>query len=284
MATKITVQIRASREGGSPTIADLLDQVRDYFDILENVEEAVSGNGTTALEWRVVSATTNSPITLEAMAFARDYGVNIDRRAADVTREVATGLKALSLGSSRPHFFDDRTIAKAERIFERVTNGLAQTFINHGPDLPALELTPPVARAAMGFAKAALTPPEQPYTELGSIEGAARTIDQDGHGRLILRVQERLTGEDVKCIVTGKARDELGEHQVRDIWHNRRVRVYGTLRFKGRGRLQQVDATMVRFLRDRSDFPDVADILDPDFTGGLSSEEYLERIRDGRLS
>ena len=72
MSGKITIHIRAGTEGGSTTVDDLLDQVRDYFEILGGVEETVAEDGARALEWRIVHAQTNSPIALEAVAFARD--------------------------------------------------------------------------------------------------------------------------------------------------------------------------------------------------------------------
>jgi hypothetical protein len=56
------------------------------------------------------------------------------------------------------------------------------------------------------------------------------------------------------------------------------------LSYRGLGLLSQIDAISVRFLRNRADLPTVDDIADETFTGGLSSEEYLERLRDGSLS
>lgn len=137
------------------------------------------------------------------------------------------------------------------------------------------------ARTAAANTKSILTPPDRPYKEIGSVEGIARATERDGFNRLILRIHERLTGEDLKCIVRGEAEDTLGERQIKDIWRNRRVRVYGTLHYKGLGRLSQVEATKLKFLRDRVDLPDVDDITDVDFTGGARSEDYLARLRDG---
>jgi predicted nucleic acid-binding protein len=54
-------------------------------------------------------------------------------------------------------------------------------------------------------------------------------------------LKERLTGEEVKCVLTGDAEAELGEHQIKEVWQSRRLRVSGTLHFKGIGKLHQVD-------------------------------------------
>lgn len=280
----IKLSVSGRGETDAPTVEDLLDQIRDYFAILSGVEQAIAEDGIIALEWRVIHAASNSPISIEAGAFSKHYAVNVERRADVVTRATAVGMSQLVQKKERPRYFTDDVLKRAEKVFERVTNGLDQTFVDYGPDLPSLQLTPVVARAAAANAKSVLTPPERAYKELGSIEGTTRAIDRDGYGRLLLYIHTRLTGEDVKCIVRGEAEKKLGEYKVKEIWRNRRVRVYGTLHFKALGRLANIEALEIKFLRDRAELPDIEDILDPDFTGGLRSEEYLARLRDGGTS
>lgn len=281
MSRKIKLSIRARGPTGSPTVEDLLDQLRDYFEILEGVEEALAEDGRRALEWRVVSASTNTPITIEAAAFPKDFGVDIERRAEIVTRQTALGLNALKMGGERPPFFTEEILVKAEKMFERVTNGLDETLIDHGPDLPGLGLTPGIARAAAANTRAVLAPKAKPYKELGSIEGNAQRIERDGFGRRILWVRYRLNGESIKCLCSGEAASELEQHQIKDVWRHRRVQVYGMLHYRGIADLREVDAIKIRFLRDRNELPNVEDILDPDFTRGVRSEDYLARLRDG---
>lgn len=284
MSRTIKLSIKARGESDSPRVDDFLDQVRDYFDILDGVEQALAEDGTNAIVWRIIRATTNSPIALEAQAFPLNFAVNIDRRAELVVRETAMGMHQLRARRERPSSFTDKVLTRAERLFERVTNGLETTIVDFGSDLPKLEITPDTAREAIANTRSILRPPDRPYKEQGSIEGTANAIERDGWGRLILRVHDRLTGEDIKCLVKGAAEEEIAEHQIRDVWRRRRVQVYGTLYFKALGKLDQIEATRVRFLRERSDLPGVDDILDPNFTGGMRSEDYLARLRDGGAS
>ncbi|WP_316227505.1 hypothetical protein [Bradyrhizobium sp. SZCCHNR1047] len=286
MSTRIKVSIKARGETDSPTVDDLLDQLRDYFDILRGVEEATAEDGTSAIDWRIVAATTNSPIEFTAEASAKHFATNVDQRADLVTRFTAYGLQLLKVRGERPQYFTDKIMLKAERFFERVTNGLDETKIVYEGDrnLPTLDITPRVAKQAAANVRAALTPPDKPYKEIGSVEGTPRTIGRDGHGRLVMWLKERLTGEEVKCLLTGEAEDEMGEHQIKEVWERRRLLVFGTLHYKGVGKLNQVEGTRVKFFSDAADLPDVDDILDDNFTGGLSSEEYLKRLRDGELS
>jgi hypothetical protein len=104
----------------------LLDQLRDYFAILQGVEEAIAEDGRQAIEWRIVSATTNTPITIEAAAFSKDFAVNIDHRTEIVARQTSLGLAALHHGGEWPSYFTEKVLLRAEQMFERVTNGLGR--------------------------------------------------------------------------------------------------------------------------------------------------------------
>lgn len=280
MSRTIKLSIRARGETDAPTVEDLLEQIRDYFAILEGVEEAVSEDGRHAIEWRIVKAQTNSPIQFEAAAFPKEFAVNIDRRVEIVTRHAALGLDALRRGAERPSYFTEKTLQRAAKMFERVTNGLAETKIDYGEELPELDITYPVAKAAAANTRYVLEPKAKPYKELGSIEGNAHSIERDGYGRRILYVRYRLNGEIIKCMVSGAAERELETHQIKDVWRYRRVSVYGTLFYRSLGNLKEVEAIRVRFLRDRNELPTVDDILDPNFTGGLKSEDYLDHLRN----
>src|SRR5882672_5217211 len=142
MGKTIKLTIRARGESDSPTVEDLLDQLRDYFAILEGVEEAIAEDGRQAIDWRITNASKASPLTIEATPFPKDYGVDIEVRSEAVTRHTALGLAALQTLPERPTFFTDRVLQRAEKMFERVTNGLDETFIDMGLGLPAINLTP----------------------------------------------------------------------------------------------------------------------------------------------
>ena len=120
----------------------------------------------------------------------------------------------------------------------------------------------------------------RPYKELGSVEGHFRGIDRD-RGRPVFWIKLRLTGDEVKCFVTGEAEREISIREIGEVWKNRRLQVRGTISYKAAGRVSHIDATQVRFMRERNELPDVDDIADADFTGGLRSEDYLTRLRDG---
>lgn len=282
MGKRITLSIEASGAETAPTVDDLVAQLSDYYDLLGIVERTIAVDGTQAVQWRVVHAAKVNPLSLTLEAFARQYAVNVDERVNLVVMHTNQGLRRLRDTPERPPFFNDEAVRKAEGIFERVTNGLALTRIDvTGEDAPALALQPSIARLAAKNAMAVLAPVERPYKEIGSVEGYFESVSLDGFGRRVLHIKHRLTGDDVKCIVAGDAAKELALREIGDVWRRRRISVFGTIHFKAPGRISQVEASAVRFLRSQNELPDIDDIIDPDFTGGMRSEEYLAKLRDG---
>lgn len=271
-------------ETDAPTVEDLLDQVGDYFGILRGVEEALADDGASEIDWRVTDASKHSPLELEMTPFPRRHGVDIEQRAQLVRERTAQGLALLITRAERPRYFTEPVLEKAERLFRRVTNGLCLTKIDYGADVPAIEINPMQGRSAAANVGAVRKPKEKPYREIGSVEGILRRVERDGYGRSLLFIKRRIDGETVKCIVRDEAEAEVEHHEIGEVWENQRVRVFGTIHYKSLGRITQVESDRVQFLRKRGELPNADDIIDPNFTNGLGSEDYLERLRNGELS
>lgn len=270
----------------APSVDDLLDQMRDYLDILRGVEEAAAGTSESAIVWRLVEASRNSPVMFGFEAYPKQFATNIDQRTAIVLRETATGLAMIRNRAERPKFFTNAVMRKAKRIAERVTNGIGMTKVDFGPDLPASELTATAARAAVHNVDLILAGPAKPYQEIGSIEGQFQGVELDGWNRRIAYVRERVTGEQVKCVIPPGASQltlDLSTRKIGDVWSKSRVRVFGRIFYDGPGRIDRLEAEVIRFLRPRNELPHFSDVVDVNFTGGLSAEEYLERMRNGTL-
>jgi hypothetical protein len=271
-------------ETDAPTVEDLVAQIEDWFSILRGVEEAIAEDSVREIEWRVTGASMNSPLAFELTPFPRRHGMNIEHRARDIKEHIATGLAALRSKPERPTYFTDPVLEKAEKLFARVTNGLSLTKIEFGDNLPEIEITSGNARATAANITSIRKPKEKPYREIGSVEGTLQRVERDGHGRHLLYVKLRLDGEIIKCVARESARTEVERHEIADIWKNRRVRVLGTIYYRALGYITQLEADAVQFLRPKNELPRPGDIVDHNFTGGLKSEEYLERLRNGKLS
>jgi len=273
-----------SAETDAPTVEDLVAQIGDWFSILRGVEEAIAEDSVREIEWRVTGASKSSPLAFELTAFPRRHGMNIEHRAREVKERVVAGFSLLHSKAERPSYFTEPVLEKAGKLFERVTNGLSLTKIEFGDRLPEIDITPANARVAAANITSVRKPKENPYREIGSIEGTLQRVERDGRGHPLLYVKSRLDGETVKCIVSGDARSEVERHEIADIWRNRRIRAFGIIYYRALGHITQLDADVVYFLRSKDELPRAGDIVDINFTGGLKSEEYLERLRNGEFS
>ena len=122
----------------APPVEDLLDQMRDYVDVLRGVEEAASGVPGSAIVWRVVEASRNSPVLFGLKAYPKEFARNIDQRVFIVLTETAQGFATIRNKIERPRYFTDDVMKKARKIAERVTNGLGAATVDFGPGLPEI--------------------------------------------------------------------------------------------------------------------------------------------------
>jgi hypothetical protein len=280
---KITISGR-DPETDAPVVEDALDEIRDLVDILHGVEAAMVGAPMTAIVWRLVNAQRSSPLAFEIEAFPKDYATNIDRRVEIVKTEAARGLASLQARAERPPHFTNDVMRTARRALNRVTNGISLASVDFGPELPPARITPGIARAATRNVDLVLESPDRPYKELGSVEGYLQGVERDGFGRRVAHVVERVTGQLTKCVIVGSALPEIESRPIRDILQCQRVLVVGLVHFHGLGKIDRIDAHEFRFMRPRSQLPQIDDVMDPGFTGGMRSEEYLERLRDGTVA
>lgn len=285
MSDALKIRIKGS-DGldDAPPADDFLRQIGDFLDVLKGVEQAISGSTGAVIQWRITGASRNSPVEIEATPYAREFGVNIDERVRVVEVAVSAGLAQISAGGPRPPFFSEATLEKVERMSERVLNGLAQTDFDFPSGIGDFQLTHTTARKTAAAVKAILYPVEKPYEELGSIEGYYAGLEKDGFGRGVIWVKHRITGDKIKCVLSDTAMEQVGEHKGGEILKSRRITVSGRIYYRSLGSVKEVKADNVRLLRSTGELPTLADIQDPNFTGGLLSEEYLARLRDGRLS
>lgn len=282
MGKVVSIKIIGSgADNDAPTADDLLDQLRDCLAVMKGVEEAIDPNGRTAIEWRVINVTKNSPLQFEFEAYPKDYGTDITHRVTDVIGAVAHGFEVLRSTPFRPPYFTDEVLGKMGRIYERITNGLASSEINFGAGIAPQIIVPAVARSAVRNVEIARKPVDKPYKEMGSIEGYTQGAELDGYGRRLVYIKHRVSGVSVKCVVTGQALARVGGHFIADIYKGLRVTLRGVIHYKSLGVISFMEANEIIFSRRESELPAVDDILNENFTKGLSTEDYLKGIRDG---
>jgi hypothetical protein len=174
----------------------------------------VAEDGKRAIDWRIVNASRNSPLSFEFEAFPHEFAVNIDRRAECVVSATAVGMDALQTQSERPPYFNDKVLAKTECFFKRLTNGIDRVVVDYGGDLPKLSLTPQIVGAATKNIETIVAPDSMPYVESGSVEVFVLWVGIDGWGKQLLTVRSRLAGDEFNCVVSDEAAKEIETRQI----------------------------------------------------------------------
>ena len=113
-------------------------------------------------------------------------------------------------------------------------------------------------------------------TSLGAVEGRLELVSIH-HPYRRFNVYHSITNKAVKCSLP----EEL-EHRVIDSL-GKRVSVTGTVSYNATGEPLSVEVSKIRVLKERGDLPSIEDVLGlaPDFTGELSTEEYIRSLRGG---
>lgn len=282
MAKWVKIRIRGSGlDSDAPTVEDLFDQLRDYFELLEEVEQNVAVDGQTAIQWRVTHAVTASPIVFTVQAFPKQFAVNVDARASQVLVTTLDGCSELLATPTRPRDFSDKALHIAQKFYNRLTDGLDEAEIQVEDLERPLIIRPSAARKACENVREILSPVENPYQEYGSIEGHLKRVGQEGRGRKVVHVRLRTTGDEVKCFVTGEAEKQVAQCEVGEIWRSSRVEILGLIHYRGPHRISYVEADRLHWFPAESELPRLSDLIDENFTGGLLSEDHLDRLRDG---
>ena len=118
------------------------------------------------------------------------------------------------------------------------------------------------------------------HTSYGEIEGQLLGV---GSYYSSPALWVRANGYDVvRCMVKQDKLDQLGdEATLKEVWTHRRVRIVGTLNYAEGGNLELITADEMHLFPDSG--VSLAEILDPDFTGGMEPGEYLDRLHNGGL-
>ena len=283
MRKPITIKVRGTDSLGddAPKVEDLLCQIQDFVSLLHGVEDVVAKDGNQEIVWRVTDVTKNSPLQFELTPYPIHHATNIEARASTVVRATALGLRDIAATNERPMYFSDQVIDKAEKVYERVTNGLAETTIDFSAyeEAPDFSLSTETARRSVARIREFRTPLPIAHRELGSLEGIVAKVELDGFNRPIVWLRSRLDGQLVKCVASEGGLDRIGHFEVLELLRGLRVRVHGLLNYKSLEQIATIEVDGVHVFEPDSELPDPALIVAPDFTGGIEASAYLEALR-----
>jgi hypothetical protein len=269
---RIKITVRPS--GSHPdvlTIEDAMQQVLDVFEMIDKMP---------GVEWKLVNASTNSPLQVEAEAVSFEPSVDVTVVARAQKQQLARNLRQITRGE--PPVDPDFKVHVARKIMARNLNGVGTTEIEL--DSEPITVTPRVAKSALDVL--ANKPPTLfdivgARDEIGSVEGTLSDVGTH-YNVPAAKILDTRTKKEVWCRLSDSLQGELQDKATyKDVWEHRRVLVSGRVKFDKNGDILYVVATDMRRIEPREVSLDA--LRDPDFTGGLPIGEYLDRFRDGTL-
>lgn len=273
MAERIIIKIiPPSGESGELSVQDAMRQVLDAFHLLTAEDKSVV--------WRLITASTNSPLTVVAEADESPL-------AAEQKRSFAASLAELQAGRFPQAWKRPELAATASALLLRSSEFIARTEFTLDETSAPLVISPEMVAPFRGLPILPINESEPlsipPHTkrQIGSIQGLLIEVTTY-RSRPAIRLRERKTGREITCVLSPDLAGQFShDSSAQDVWDNRRFTVRGWIFYQSSGQILRLEATEVG--PDQPIERPLRDIRDPEFTGGLSAAEYLERFRSGEL-
>lgn len=251
---KLTLELRP--EGHYVVLDTFIEALEDLRRMLRSISVS---SATKPMDWLVTGLQIGS-----AIAAVEPTGDPAEGLA--VSQMAILGLEALERDGTPPHSFPPDAIEAAGHLAELMARTKTRASISglsrH------LELTARTAKAAERLLDVAV------WEDLGSVEGSLEMVSV--HSGYTCNVYERHTGRRVPCYFRREHIDKvtglLGRQTV----------VFGLVRYNRRGDTLSVTMDDIAPVPGDDDLPSIRDMigLAPDITGGLTTEEFIRRLRD----
>jgi hypothetical protein len=281
MPVRMVVRVDAPRAHPDRlTVRDAFEHVLDLFDL------AIYGEADPEhkVEWRLVTASMQSPLTVVAEAVSVVPGVDIESIARRQSAEFVRNYDQLKRGSVPNAWSAGIARAKAKNVATRNRKGIGRTSIQVGDadkSIDQVDITEEDAQIAVQALEPANDQTLKGKEQVGSIEGKLIHVGMY-YNQPAIALRERKSGAEVWCTVPDEFRDQIAnEANFMDVWSGRRVRVRGRIVYDRSGAIGRVYASEIHRI-DAAPM-EVGTIQDPRFTNGMTVAEYLEKLRDGEL-
>lgn len=253
-------------EGEPKTIymSAFLTAVNSWVKMLADLDSGISGQAKGTLDWIVSDLATGSlQVAVESRSRleGQNYGPKVEEASVN-------GLRLLEIEGLTPPYMSEAGIISAKRMLKLIGNcGVTGITIQNTFEGVGLS-----ARASANIDQ--LLPIR--HRALGSVEGKLEMISIHGNKPQFLVYHHR-THKAVRCVFPAEMLE-----QVKDALGSRVIAI-GQIHLNAKNEPVRVDIEEIRILRTESDLPSIARItgIDPDFTGDLSTAEYLRGIRGG---
>jgi hypothetical protein len=260
------------------TVEDAMRQVLDAFGLL-----ARSGPSNNGVVWRLIEAKTNSPpFSVIAEASSLIPNVNIDDAARAQALSFAYSMKELKAGRTPNDWSETDAEEIVAELFQRLTHSI-NTEIRVNGEVPIVLTKADSPKAAYALEYSDATGENQTRTkqQIGSIDGVICEVTTH-HKKPAIVVQERKSNRKITCLISAVQTDKIGNsNNFADVWKHCRVVVRGVLLYNNHGDILRIKNASIS--RHETKEVTLEQIKDSNFTTGLSSIDYLDKLGDGEL-
>jgi len=273
-SVKISI-IPSQSDFGRLSIQDTMHQVWDFFDLL-------SDENNQHVKWVLENASFNSPFVVTAQPVDMRTNTPANESVSPIVRDIAIVMQNLSLNQPDQINLSNKKMKTIEQLLERNTNGIDKTLYDFGHGIEPIVMDQNHAEVGLKLLSAPndldqllATFAVQGY---GSINGSLIQVGTY-HNKPAVHVKEFNTGNKIWCQVDQQTLEEVEEKiRAKDVWKRRDICVQGMLYFDDVGKLTRIVDGSVSYLNRRE--VSIQELHDPDFSEGLSSEEYINRLRE----
>lgn len=231
------------------------------LNILEGLEQAVSGGKRDGVEWVIVNLEMGSAtVELEPQTESREDVT------AKVIEECIDGLNEIENNPSSPPHFSDKMLKDARDIVGVLNDGIEEISIS------SQKKSAKISKKLASNVEELVISHER--KEIGSLEGYLKMVTFKND---YFSLYDKLTGNRVKCDFDA-SREKLVEKIRKGL--NRRVLVKGLITTNKTGVPQSAEVESIELFKPEEELPSLDDIvgLDENFTGGISSENYIDNL------
>lgn len=251
----------AGREGSIQFDA-FFNALNYWYKIIEEVDVAVSGVKKGSLDWYIVGLSMGS-LEVDVQGISRlenkDY-------SNDVIHYSIGGLRALEESGLTPPFLSSNGITNTKKLVKLVgSHGISAIELNNYSENALL-----TSKASANIDQITRVT----RRSIGSVEGKLESISVHQGSRFV--VYHHLTNKAVTCTFDPGKLLELAKKAL-----GKRVIASGEVLYNLNGEPIRVITERLRILKEENELPSISRIggSDPDFTGGLSTAEFLRGER-----
>ena len=248
---------------GTISLESFLTVIDSSFEMLKDLDSAISRQPQGSLDW-VIENVYPSSIGIEIRSRARDPKIDYGTRVAEVYSD---GIEIIRTEGITPPYFSDnclRLVGKVARVLR-------------GDGASALEILDPIRGKSTELDAQIATTARQlmdySYKSFGSVEGTLEMISI--HKRPRFNVYHSITLRAVSCNLQEedieRVRDALG----------RRVVVSGLVSYNVKDEPKSVMVEELEVIPREDELPTIDQFVgsDPNYTGDMTTEEYIRSIR-----